>query len=135
MIATVKEAEAALAAAQHAATQANAAVSVARHALTRAKKAEAEQREREKKNKVNRDRATAKRKAERLGVTIDPERFPDGWVYWVLPPKGMYPDHADDPLEGNRSCHHWSEVLANVEVYEKAIAEREAANNQQDATQ
>lgn len=125
---TVAEAQAAVDAAEESHRAALATLNTARFHLREAKRLAAEEADREARRRVDRARATAKRKAERLGVTIERETFGDGGppIYWVHAPEGRYPDEEADPLNGCHTAAGWFEVLENVETYERAFADEDA---------
>ena len=85
---------------------------------------------RERANAVASDRREAQRLAKKHRFEIETEQFPDGPLYWVWPPEGLYAEEGDgepqDPYCGCRSCIAWSEVVEIARVYAKD-AEAKAA--------
>lgn len=82
---------------------------------------------REQANTVARDRREAKTLAAKHGFEIETENFPDGPVYWVWAPDGLYAPEGEevegkvaDPYCGCRSCIAWSEVVEIARVYAAA---------------
>lgn len=70
-------------------------------------------------------REEAKLLAQLWGVRIETERLSELSTYWVWPPADLfidqYGDPKEDPLDGERSCYSWQEVLGKVQVYVEAI--------------
>lgn len=70
-------------------------------------------------------REQARKLAATYGIQIEDGDYPD--QHFVYPPSrcydadGLWPDGEGDPLQGERSCYSWGEVLAAVRVYADAI--------------
>jgi hypothetical protein len=71
------------------------------------------------KRRIARDRATAKRLAERLGVTLEQDTGLELPYPWYVSHPTL--EGEADPYEGDHYAYNWSEVLERVRGYEAAL--------------